>query len=287
MTIREAKIYIRTELKAIYPENEINAFIRILFEDLLGISGVVSASEHLRELSEEQTNEFVSAVERLKQEEPIQHIVGFTFFYGFKIAVNRAVLIPRPETEELVDMVIKEHAASEALKVLDIGTGSGCIAIALAGHLKNATVYALDIEDQALQVAKSNALENTVQVHFIQGNMFSDISELKPGTFDGIVSNPPYVCESEKAVMSKNVVGFDPPSALYVEDHNPLIFYKRIADYASRLLKPSGSLYVEINERFGKEVSELFEQSGFVDVMIYKDIHGKERFVSGKKQNNH
>ncbi len=284
MTIKEAKIYIRTELNSLYPENEIDAFIRILFEDLLGISGVISASEPSKELTDEQTKLFENAAERLKEEEPIQHIVGYTCFYGIKITVNKNVLIPRPETEEMVDRILKENTSREGLKVLDIGTGSGCIAIALARNLKNASVYALDIEEKALQIAKSNALENKLQINFIQGDVFSDVSELNAGTFDIIVSNPPYVCESEKALMSKNVIDFDPPSALYVDNHNPLRFYNRISEYSSRLLKPGGRLYVEINERFGKEICELFERAGFVDVSLYKDIQTKDRIVSGIKR---
>jgi release factor glutamine methyltransferase len=282
MTFKQAKIHIRTQLKHKYPENEISSFIRLIFEDLLNVPFIRFISVENPELSEEQVTTVNNVILRLQKEEPIQYIIGFTEFFGVKIKVAPAVLIPRQETEELVDRIITDGQGKASLKVLDIGTGSGCIAIALAKHLIGSEVYAIDISIPTLEIARSNALENQMQIKFIQGDILSDIPELYNLKFDIIVSNPPYVTRSEKQLMAKNVKDFEPEQALFVEDDTPLIFYERICSISKDLCAPGASLYVEINEKFGAEVKALFLYNGFTEVEIRKDINGKDRFVFGK-----
>jgi release factor glutamine methyltransferase len=225
------------------------------------------------------------AVLRLLQHEPIQYILGESHFYGLKLKVTNAVLIPRPETEELVDWIIKTHQNKENLTILDIGTGSGCIPIALAKHLKNAIVYAIDVSPDALRVAQENAEMSKVNVNFERLDIL-EISEINPLSFGGVkfdvmVSNPPYISIEEKEQMQKNVLDYEPPLALFVNDKNPLLFYEKIIFLAKGSLNEGGSLYFEINESFGKEVKDMLGHKHFEQIELIKDLQGKDRMVRG------
>jgi release factor glutamine methyltransferase len=213
--------------------------------------------------------------------EPIQYILGETEFYGLKLNVNPAVLIPRPETEELVDWILKINSIRNA-KILDIGTGSGCIALALKNHLKEGEISGVDISENALKVARENALQNHLNVNFFQ----SDILKWKESEwdkFDIVVSNPPYVRMSEKAKMNDNVLHYEPDSALFVSDQDPLVFYRAIAAFASQYLNKNGFLFFEINEYLGEEMKVLMEGFGFESIEIRKDINSKNRMAFGLK----
>jgi release factor glutamine methyltransferase len=214
----------------------------------------------------------------LKQQKPIQYVLGETEFYGMTLNVNPSVLIPRPETEELVQWVISESKGAN--RFLDIGTGSGCISIALSRAFPSATVVATDISHLAIEVAQGNALLNYVNVEFLLNDVFSsNLFEIPHQPFDVIVSNPPYVRESEREEMHPNVLEFEPELALFVSDSNPLRYYKRIGEAALVLLSENGQLFCEINEALGPETKMLFENIGFVGVTLNKDINGKDRMI--------
>ncbi len=281
MTVKEAKIYIRKELSDFYPENEIESFIKIIFSDIYNLSSVDVFMKETEALPENKIFSVTEIVERLKANEPLQYIIGFTEFYGLKFEVIPDVLIPRPETEELVDLILKENSGKKNLRILDIGTGSGCIAVSLAKNLPKASVFALDISSEALAIAEINALNNAVHLSFIQADILQTDKIPEIPVFDVIVSNPPYVPFSEKSKMHKNVSEYEPGLALFVDDNNPLIFYDAIAGIAKQHLSENGTLYFEINERFGNAVAELMQSSGFKNVDIIKDINGKERMVKG------
>ena len=219
-----------------------------------------------------------SIIARVNNHEPLQYIFGEADFYGRKFKVDPTVLIPRPETELLIQEVLKNKFV--APRILDVGIGSGCIAITLKLEIPNAKVTALDVSDKALAVANKNSKALEANVEFIQGDFLRGLSL---NEFDVIVSNPPYVCESEKESMNRNVLAFEPHQALFVPNDDALIFYKAIAVKGKTILKPKGKIIVEINERFGKETKELFEGAGFNSVQIIKDLDGKDRIVSAVK----
>jgi release factor glutamine methyltransferase len=221
-------------------------------------------------------------LQELKKEVPIQYLLGKTNFYGLDFEVNENVLIPRPETEELVEWIVKENAKTDktkTLKILDIGTGSGCIAVSLAKNLPNAKVYAIDVSKKALETAKRNAINNKVEVTFL----LNDVLELEelPYDFDIIVSNPPYVRHLEKEEIKKNVLDYEPHLALFVEDHDALIFYKKIATLAQDNLFKNGQLYFEINQYLGKEMIDLLEEMEFKNIELRKDIYDNDRMLRG------
>ena len=219
-------------------------------------------------------------LEQLKKEIPIQYILGVTHFYGLEFEVNSAVLIPRPETEELVDWIVQKSKIKNQkskLKILDIGTGSGCIAIALAKNLPNVQVFALDVSEQALATAKTNAELNQVTIQFLHQSILE--TENLGQQFDVIVSNPPYVRELEKQEIKKNVLDNEPHLALFVEDNDALIFYRKIAQLAQKNLNPQGQLYFEINQYLGQEMLDLLQKMGFKDTVLRKDIYGNDRMI--------
>ncbi len=220
---------------------------------------------------------FENAIYRLKKNEPIQYIIGETEFYGLPFKVNKHTLIPRPETEELVDWVISEIPPLGFRGILDIGTGSGCIAVSLAKNLPNAKVSALDISMEALKVARENAQINTVTIDFFPCDILK--AEQLPEKYDIIVSNPPYVRESERDKMQPNVLNHEPASALFVEDKEPLVFYQAIARLSKTVLNPGGVLYFEINEYLGKDLQEVLTTEGFGKIIVKKDIFGKDRML--------
>jgi release factor glutamine methyltransferase len=224
---------------------------------------------------------FCNAVELLEKGTPIQYVIGVVSFYGLTLQVNPSVLIPRPETEELVDLILKENNGRESLRILDIGTGSGCIALSLAKQIKNSRVTAIDISADAIKTAAENACINHIEnvefleMDFLEENYFTEKE------FDIIVSNPPYIAHSEGASMHKNVLDFEPATALFVSDTDPLIFYKRIAEVSNTYLKTKGMVYVEINERLGEETVEVFPKNVFSSVLLLKDMFTKNRFIKG------
>jgi len=224
-------------------------------------------------------------LEALSRGYPIQYITGKTIFYGLELHVNPDVLIPRPETEELVEHIIYSifNIQYSKIKILDIGTGTGAMAIALAKNIKNATVYATDVSEKALITAQKNADENNVQITFFHHNILKDDLALLPDNVDIIVSNPPYIPQSEIKYLHKNVVDYEPKTALFVPDENPLIFYDAIAQVAKKILREGGSLYLETYERFHAELSAMLAERDFKEIELWNDINGKPRFVSCKK----
>ena len=220
-------------------------------------------------------------VRRLKLHEPIQYIVGECTFHGLTFSVNPSVLIPRPETGELVERIVQRHGAAPSLRVLDIGTGSGCIAITLSRRLLHPQVMALDISAEAIRTAQGNAERNGAQVRFVCADLFDPHLTL-PGPFDLIVSNPPYVCDSEKCDMAAHVLDYEPHAALFVPDDDPLLFYRAIARRAHEWLTPGGWLYFEINAALSAETATLLVAEGYSDVRISRDMEGKNRFAEGR-----
>lgn len=276
MTINAFKIAFLQELKSHYPATETESFLYWLTEAFLEKKRLDVAINPSYELSTEEEQQLKKALERLKNYEPIQYIVGETEFFGLPFKVNPSVLIPRPETEELVDWILQDYPQSE-LHILDIGTGSGCIPISLAKNLVDAKITSLDISAKAIEIAQKNATLNQVSVNFLQQDILK--TENLQEEYDVIVSNPPYVRELEKAKMHQNVLSFEPKRALYVKDDNPLIFYEKIAKLAIGNLKKNGSLYFEINEFLAKDLEVLIKRIGFTSVETRKDIYGKDRML--------
>jgi len=286
--------YIRETLNGLYAPEEIRCITRLIFSHVCRLSHNQQILCKDKQIPEKEKEEILAIINRLKKMEPLQYIFGETEFYSLPMKVNLSVLIPRPETEELVDMIIKSSDSvitlfpvnSKPLKILDIGTGSGCIPIALAKHIPDATVTAIDISETALQTAKENAIQNNVDVHFIQADILktSEATEIIPGDFDIIVSNPPYITDKEKGAMCENVIAYEPHCALFVPDEDPLLFYKAIADFALLKLAPEGTIYFEINTNYGLEVTAMLQEKGFTQTELIQDLSSKNRFVTAKKR---
>lgn len=257
------------------------SFFSILSEEYLKLTRIETVLKADALLSEENSIKFSEAIKLLQNHLPIQYVVANTEFYGLVFKVNKHVLIPRPETEELVDWIIQDFKDKDAINIIDIGTGSGCIGISLAFNLKKANVSVLDISEKALSVAKDNALNNNVTINFLQEDILS-CNQL-PEKYDVIISNPPYVRISEKLAMKNNVLDHEPDLALFVENNNPLLFYEKIASLAQVYLKPDGFLYFEINEYLGEDMIQLLKEKGFIDVVVKKDMFGKDRMVKCRK----
>jgi release factor glutamine methyltransferase len=279
----ETVAYIRYALRDMYAPNEITSFIRLIMEHVCGLPPHLLLLNKDKALTAAERNAVRQAVRRLKHSEPIQYITGHTSFYGLTFKVNPSVLIPRPETEELAELVIREQADTP-VRILDAGTGSGCIAVALAHHLPKAEVVAADISEEAIRTAEENAQLNSVSVAFLVADILSTeaLDTAIEGRFDVIVSNPPYVRESEKASMGKNVLLYEPAAALFVPDNDPLVFYRAIVRLCREKLRKNGRLYVEINENLGKETAALLQEDGFVAELI-RDLSGKDRFIKAHK----
>ncbi len=280
MTIKHYRDYFIQELTPLYDAGEAESFFYLILEAKHQLQRVDLALQPDLAFSESELKIWSSILEQLKKEIPIQYILGVTHFYGLEFEVNSAVLIPRPETEELVDWIIQKSKIKNQkskLKILDIGTGSGCISIALAKNLPNAQVFALDVSEQALATAKTNAEKNQVQLSFI---LQSILETLDLGQqFDIIVSNPPYVRELEKLEIKKNVLDNEPHLALFVEDNDALIFYRKIAQLAQKNLNPQGQLYFEINQYLGQEMLDLLREMGFKNSELRQDIYGNDRMI--------
>lgn len=271
----------RTKLSGYYPDEEIRQLFLLSSEHLLNYSKIDTFLKTGESISAETEENFANILKRLLQWEPIQYITGTADFYGLKFYVDRHVLIPRQETEELVQWIIKSEQRQSA-DILDIGTGSGCIAVSLACSMPDASVWACDISAESLEVAATNAESNNADIRFFPCDVLDNQACL-PRTFGVIVSNPPYVRESEKVQMLQNVTVYEPPLALYVSDSEPLVFYKRIALLSRKYLKDGGSLYFEINEHFPDEVVKLLKVTGFYAIEVKKDINGKARMVKARK----
>ena len=280
MTIRNYRSQFIQTLTPIYDATEAESFFYLILENRLQMKRVDLALHPEIEFSESQLQDYNDILKKLEQQIPIQYILGSTSFYGLEFEVNENVLIPRPETEELVSWILSNHDSSTHLKILDIGTGSGCIAIALAKNLPNAQVFAIDVSEKALATAKNNADRNEVKVNFIKQNILN--TEILEQSFDIIVSNPPYVRNLEKDEIKQNVLTHEPHLALFVEDQNALIFYDKIANLSQRHLNPNGQLYFEINQYLGKEMVQLLEQKGFSAIELRKDIYDNDRMIFGK-----
>lgn len=279
-----AKKLIYDQLSSKYPRQEIESISKLIFEKVLGLSRLQVYLHQHETISPANLAQITEIVNRLIQFEPIQYILGETEFYGLPLKVNAAVLIPRPETEELVDWIINNNPPKNPI-ILDIGTGSGCIPIALSKKLPGASVDGWDISGEALMVAKENAELNQVKVNFIDADVLSQGYPAQPQKYDIIVSNPPYVTVSEQLSMLKNVIDYEPHIALFVPDTDPLLFYRAIADIAINQLKPGGKLYFEINEQFGNETADLLSSKGFKNIIVRKDINGKERMLKAELNN--
>ena len=283
MTLKELKSQFSKELSGVYPSEEVQSFFTLLSEFILNYTRLDTVLKASEIISEENQQQFLEAIRRLKQFEPIQYIIGATEFYGLPFKVTPATLIPRPETEELVQWILEEYLAesqNQSLHFLDIGTGSGCIAIALAKNLPSIKISAVDVSKPALQVAQENAQNNQAAVTFFELDILK--ASALPETYNLIVSNPPYVRELEKKMMQPNVLSFEPESALFVSNVDPLLFYRKIAELAKQHLTPNGLLFFEINEYLGKELIELLLSIGFSEITVKKDIFNKDRMLSCK-----
>ena len=288
MKVNEIILIYRNQLRDLYEEGELSQVIFLVFEHVKNFSKI---DIHLRKdelLSDSEKIKLENILSELKLNMPVQYVLGYAWFSGMKFKVNEHVLIPRQETEELVEWISKkiEDEVRERkfdFNILDVCTGSGCIAIALKKKFPSANIFALDISEEALAVARENSKLNQAEVSFIQSDILRTPNFNLPTNYDLIVSNPPYVLESEKQILNKNVLDYEPHLALFVKDNDPLIFYNSISDFAFHHLKPGGKLYFEINEAKGKEVEDLLLMKGFFNVIVKKDLNEKVRMASAIK----
>jgi len=284
MNFKDLTQHFTAGLVGIYDPDEAIAIFSMAASHVVGWDRGRLMFNALQEVPEAEYLSFLEILEELKTGKPIQYVLGETVFYGLKFKVSPAVLIPRPETEELVEWVIQEAGSSDGMagrsvqqmRILDIGTGSGCIAVSLKKQLPKAEVSALDVSESAIQIASANAFINQVVVHFIE----ADIREYSTtGKFDIIVSNPPYITQKEKEEMQQNVLDHEPHLALFVTNEDPLVFYKAIADFALSNLAPEGKLFFEINEYLGQEMIAMLQDKSFKNIVLRKDMQGKDRMI--------
>ena len=278
MQLKEIRKIYKTELSGIYPIEEIESFFYLAVEHYLNLERFILALQPDIVLTKEEESPLFHCLSRLKTEEPIQYILGETFFHGLRIKVDQSVLIPRPETEELVHWILEDFGdQKDPTKILDIGTGSGCIAIALGKEIDHAQVYAMDVSPQAVELARLNAAYHDVGINF----QLADITRLETLNykFDIIVSNPPYVRISEKSKMKSNVKDFEPDVALFVTDDDPLYYYRYILSFAKKHLNANGRIYLEINQFLSEEVYGLLENEKFSEIELRKDMYGNERMI--------
>ncbi|HNP32091.1 MAG TPA: peptide chain release factor N(5)-glutamine methyltransferase [Flavobacterium sp.] len=281
MQIKNYRDIFKKELQSIYDEQEIDSFFYIVLEKLHNMKRIDLALNPEMVIDGIHLKQWKSIVSELKSQKPIQYILGETEFCGLRFLVNENTLIPRPETEELVELIIKDEGKGKREKgkvqILDVGTGSGCIAISLAKSLSNANLSAIDVSEKALATAQKNAEINEVNVTFLLKNILK--TEDLQGQFDIIVSNPPYVRNLEKTEIKPNVLEYEPHLALFVDDTDALLFYRKIGELAKKNLNPNGKLYFEINQYLGKETVQLLEDLGFQNVELKKDIYGNDRMI--------
>lgn len=274
----KAKKIIQEKLTPFYPPKEVESLTRFILEHVTGFTRLQMHLNQDHELSDAKIMQIGEILNRLANHEPIQYILGEADFYGFKLAVTPDVLIPRPETEELVDWIIREEK-DHCKRLLDIGTGSGCIPISIALHTSMERIEGWDISEKALKLAGMNAETNRSDVHFQKVDILNPDPVTVQGHWDVIVSNPPYVLTEESVQMEKNVVAFEPHLALFVPDHDPLIFFRAIAGFAVNHLHPGGRLYFEINEKLAQQTARLLDENGFSHILVRRDLQGKERMV--------
>jgi release factor glutamine methyltransferase len=281
MIVKSLKSHFNKTLSEFYPNTEIQSFFNLLSEQILNMKRIDVSQNLYSVVSGKKYDKFLKAIVGLKKHKPIQYILGDTEFYGLVFKVSPSVLIPRPETEELVDWIIKDSKEKQNISILDIGTGSGCIAVTLAKKLPNAKLFALDVSAEALKLATINAETNEVEVEFIEADILDwDFGDLK---FDIIVSNPPYVRELEKEAMSANVLNYEPHLALFVKDDDALLFYRTITDVANKILKPKGQLFFEINENLGEDTKQLLVDAGYENIELKQDVFDKNRMLKAIK----
>ncbi|MDR1764145.1 MAG: peptide chain release factor N(5)-glutamine methyltransferase [Dysgonamonadaceae bacterium] len=280
--MKETVSFIKSGLQNLYTATEIRELTSLILESVCRLDRTAVLLRKDTQLSSNEKNRIAEIVAELQKRRPIQYILGETEFYGLTFKVNENVLIPRPETEELVDWIVRSETSPKM--ILDFGTGSGCIAIALAKRFCEAEVFGLDFSENAIAAAKENAEKNRVKTHFLKFDILNDcISDCFGENPDLIVSNPPYVVPSEKAAMERNVLDFEPHSALFVPEEQPLLFYERIADIALQMLNRGGKLYFETNAHFARQTAEMLENKGFINVELRRDLAGKERLLRGEK----
>ena len=278
--IKDIIRFFRDELKDSYEYDELESIIAYCFEYYFKLNRAELFSRTDETVSESELLKFNFAIKELKIHRPIQYILGEADFYRLKFKVNEHVLIPRPETEELVHLIINDNKM-ESPTIIDIGTGSGCIPIALKKNIPSAEISAMDISNEALEVAKQNAHKNNVEIDFFLEDILLPTSNIQHPTFDILVSNPPYICISEKANMNKNVLEYEPHLALFVENDDPLLFYKSICDFALKNLNKNGKIYFEINQSLSSETKNLLENKGFKNVELIKDLSHNYRILRG------
>ena len=270
------------ELTTLYDIDEARQLYLLLLEDLFGWSRQDYMLRKQTSIDDQQTARLRNALTSLKKAEPIQYLLGYAWFMGMKLAVNQSVLIPRPETEELVQHVATRQQSAH--RIIDIGTGSGCIALALKRMLPTVEMYALDVSADALNVAKQNAINQRISVEYIQADILEwDVIFQPDFRFDAVVSNPPYITDREQRDMHPNVLAYEPHLALFVDDHTPLLFYDHIASFAWQHLRPGGGLYFEINRNYGTAVTNLLAKKGYREIQLLQDLHGADRIVHAKK----
>lgn len=279
MNYQESFRLMHDRLDAVYGKGEVEAMARMVMEEILCCSPVdlvLRASHEVPAFFPEKLEQIIA---RLERQEPIQHILGVAQFHGHRFRVTCDTLVPRPETEQLVDIIVDEQGDRQDLRVMDVGTGTGCIAISLARALRFAQVTAIDISSEALAVAQENAKLLKTRIKWLQADILS--MPLWPAaSLDIVVSNPPYVCFGEQAQMEHNVLDYEPYIALFVPDNDPLLFYRHIASQAAQALVSGGRLYLEVNRRFAHDVADLLQSHGLVDTRVMHDSFGNDRFVT-------
>lgn len=278
MNIREYRAFFLDTLSKAYDAAEAESLFYICLEELKGWKKVDLAMNSNAELDRVELVKWNEVLTQLEQERPIQYIFGNAHFYGLEFFVDENTLIPRPETEELVEWIINENKGKKDFKILDIGTGSGCIAITLAKNLPQARVYAIDVSKDALAKARGNAVRNGADVTFIEKDIL--VADSLPESFDVIVSNPPYVRNLEKQEIKNNVLQYEPHLALFVDDNDPLLFYRKIAKLGDSSLTRNGKIYFEINQYLGPQTVTMLQEEGYKNVILKKDIYGNDRMVS-------
>jgi release factor glutamine methyltransferase len=266
---------------SLYEDQERSNIAYLILEDLFKITKTDLLLD--KTIKDYNPGRLKDIINRINNAEPVQYILGHTEFYGRRFTVNKHVLIPRPETEELVDLVIKENRKRKDLTILDIGTGSGCIAVSLKKEMAQVKITALDISAEALKVAELNANDLKADVSFIKADILSETEKLKDLKFDIIISNPPYVRNAEKKLMHQNVLAYEPESALFVSDKDPLLFYRAIIELSIKHLMPGGSCYFEINESYGNEMKDLLKKNNFSEIRIIQDLRAKDRIATARK----
>ena len=279
MSIKEIQNIFYSELKVVYSQSDIRSLMFAVLEKTLGLSKTDVALNRDSPIDGSKIAKILQVIKKLKAEMPLEYIFSEAHFYGLKLKVNREVLIPRPETEELVQKIIQE-VKKDGCNILDIGTGSGCIAIALARNNKCANVYACDISEKAMKIASFNAKMNKVGITFFLQDILKPLQNHALPKFDLIVSNPPYVTKSEKKHLKANVLMYEPHTSLFVPDKSPLLFYKAIAEFAKIHLTKKGMLFFEINENLAVKLVKLLHSKGFAAIKVMDDLNGKKRFIS-------